>query len=148
MILDLASPKDEPWIRQLLALCGLPHEDITPQHLRHFWAMKEKGQIIGVVGVEVFGRLALLRSLAVDSRFRKQGIAAQLMEKAEKHADSLRIEELYVLTVTAESFFGKRGYQRIERNSAPPAIQGTAEFQGLCPVSSVLMVKKTQGRKI
>ena len=30
MTLDLASPMDEPWIRQLLTLCELPHEDITP----------------------------------------------------------------------------------------------------------------------
>ncbi len=148
MILDLASPKDESWIRQLLSLCGLPHEDITPQHLRHFWAMKEKGQVIGVIGLEVFRSLALLRSLAVDPRFRKQGIAGQLMNKAEDCAVSLKIEAIYLLTVTAESFFLKRGYQRIERSLAPPAIEGTAEFQGLCPVSSVLMVKQSQGGKL
>jgi N-acetylglutamate synthase-like GNAT family acetyltransferase len=44
--------------------------------------------------------------------------------------------------MTAEGFFLKRGYQKIERISAPPEIQGTTEFQGLCPVSSVCMVKK------
>lgn len=148
MTIFLASSGDEPWIRQLLMLCGLPHEDITSQHLRHFWAMKEKGQIIGVVGLEVFGRLALLRSLAVDSRFRKHGIATQLMEKAEEYATSLKIEAMYLLTMRAEIFFLKLGYQRIERSLAPPAIQGTAEFQGLCPVSSVLMVKQIQGEKL
>jgi len=148
MILDLASPKDESWIRQLLSLCGLLHEDITPQHLRHFWAMKEKGQVIGVIGLEVFGSFTLLRSLAVDPRFRKQGIAGQLLKKAEEYAISLKIEEMYLLTVTAESFFLKRGYQRIERSLAPPAIEGTAEFQGLCPVSSALMVKQSQGGKL
>ncbi len=148
MDIVLASSGDEPWIRQLLTLCGLPHEDITPQHLRHFWAMKEKGQIIGVIGFEVFRSLALLRSLAVDPRFRKQGIAGQLMNKAEDYAVSLKIEAIYLLTVTAESFFLKRGYQRIERSLAPPAIEATAEFQGLCPVSSVLMVKQSHGGKL
>ena len=148
MDIVLASSGDEPWIRQLLTVCGLPHEDITPQHLRHFFVTKEKGQIIAVVGMEVFGHLALLRSLAVDPRFRKQGIAGQLMEKAEESAGSFKIEEMYLLTVAAESFFLKRGYRRIERNSAPPAIQGTAEFQGLCPVSSVCMVKQLKGKEI
>ena len=148
MNLFLASSGDEPWIRQLLTLCGLPHEDITLQHLRHFWVMKEKEQIIGVVGLEVFGRLALLRSLAVDPRFRNQGFAQQLMKKAEEYAASLKIEELYLLTVTAESFFQKRGYEKIARETAPQEIKGTAEFQGLCPVSSVLMVKQIQGREI
>ena len=141
MILASASPTDEPWIRQLLTLCGLPHEDITPEHLRHFWVIKEKGEILGTVGLEILGPSGLLRSLAVNPRFRKRGFASELTNKAEEYAASLKIEKLYLLTVTAESFFGKRGYQKMERISVPPEIQGTAEFQSLCPASSVCMVK-------
>ena len=148
MTLEAASPSDEPRIRQLLDLCGLPQEDLTPQHLRHFWVLKEKIEIIGVVGLEVFRGLALLRSLAIDPRFRKRGLAQKLTEKAEEYATSLEIKELYLLTGTAESFFLKRGYQRIERTSAPPEIQRTTEFQGLCPVSSMLMVKQLKGNRI
>jgi amino-acid N-acetyltransferase len=141
MILASASPMDEPWIRQLLTLCGLPHEDITSEHLQHFWVIKEKGEILGTVGLEILGPSGLLRSLAVDPRFRKRGFASELTDKAEEYAASLKIEKLYLLTVTAESFFGKRGYQKMERISVPPEIQGTAEFQSLCPASSVCMVK-------
>ncbi len=148
MNITLASSGDKLWIRQLLTLCGLPHEDLTPQHLSHFWVIKEKGEILGTVGLEIHGRSALLRSLAVDPRFRKRGFASELTKKAEECAASLKIKELFLLTITAESFFLKRGYQKIERNSAPPAIQGTAEFQGLCPVSSVLMIKQLKGNKI
>ena len=147
MTLEPALPADEPWIRKLLTRCGLPEEDITPQHLRHFWAMKEKGQIIGAVGLEVFASLALLRSLAVDVGFRNRGFARQLVKKAEEYAVSLRIEVLYLLTVTAEGFFQKQGYEKLARDAAPQEIKGTAEFQGLCPASSVLMVKQIQGRK-
>jgi len=142
MILASASPMDEPWVRQLLTLCGLPHEDITPEHLRHFWVVKEKGEILGTVGLEILGPSGLLRSLAVKPRFRKRGFASELTNKAEEYAASLKIEKLYLLTVTAESFFGKRGYQKMERISVPPEIQGTAEFQSLCPASSVCMVKR------
>jgi len=141
MALDLASPLDEPWIRQLLILCELPHEDIIPEHIPHFWVIKEKGEILGTVGLEILGHLALLRSLAVDPRFRKRGFASELTKKAEEYAASLKIEKLYLLTMTAEIFFRKRGYQKIERISAPSEIQGTAEFQSLCPASSVCMVK-------
>jgi amino-acid N-acetyltransferase len=142
MLPQAASPMDEPWIRQLLTISGLPHEDITPEHLRHFRAISEKGQMIGVVGLEVFGRLALLRSLAVDPRFRKRGLGSQLTKQAEEYAASLKIERLYLLTLTAESFFLKQGYQKIERNSAPAEIQQTAEFKGLCPAGSVCMVRQ------
>jgi amino-acid N-acetyltransferase len=148
MNIVLASSGDEPWIRQLLTRCGLPHEDLTPEHLSHFWVIKEKGKILGTVGLEIHDRSALLRSLAVDPQFRKRGFASELRKRAEEFVASLNIKELYLLTMTAESFFLKRGYRRIERTSAPPAIQGTAEFQGLCPVSSMLMVKRLKGNKI
>ncbi len=47
-----------------------------------------------------------------------------------------------LLTMTAEGFFRERGYKKTERSSAPPEIQGTMEFQSLCPANSVCLVKK------
>lgn len=91
MDLELASPADEPWIRQIPTLCGLPHEDLTPQHLRHFFVMKEKGQGTGVIGLEVLGRLALLRFPAIDLRFPNRELASQLTTKAQEYAASLEI---------------------------------------------------------
>ncbi len=141
MALEAPFPEDEPRIRELLILCELPQEDITPEHLRHFLVLKEKGEIVGVVGVEVLGRFGLLRSLAVDPRWRRRGFGLYLTEKAEEHAASLKIEALYLLTMTAEGFFARRGYQRVERPSVPAPVQGTVEFKGLCPVTAVCMVK-------
>lgn len=141
MLIEASLPTDEPWIRQLLILCELPQEDITSEHLRHFLVLKEKGQVIGLVGVEVLGRFGLLRSLAVDPRYRSRGFASQLVGKAEEYAASLKIETLYLLTMTAERFFAKRGYQKVERNSAPPPVHATTEFKNLCPVSALCMVK-------
>ena len=136
-----ASPADEPRIRQLLSSCGLPHEDITSEHLHHFWVLKEKRQVIGVIGLEVLRPLALLRSLAIDPLFRNRGLGSQLTQQAEKYADSLKIEALYLLTTTAEGFFAKRGYQKVLRETLPNQIQGTAEFRSLCPVTAVCMMK-------
>jgi len=141
MTIEAPLTKDEPWIRQLLILCGLHQEDITPEHLRHFFVLKEKEQVIGLVGVEALGQFGLLRSLAVDPKYRCLGFASQLIEKAEEYAASLKIEVLYLLTMTAEEFFAKRGYQRIERNSAPSPVHRTTEFKNLCPASAVCMVK-------
>jgi len=52
------------------------------------------------------------------------------------------VQELYLLTMTAEPFFAKRGYGRVDRAKAPAALQGTTEFVSLCPVSSVCMMKR------
>ena len=136
-----ASPADKTRIRQLLSSCGLPHEDITPEHLHHFWVLKEKRQVIGVIGLEALRPLALLRSLAIDPLFRNRGLGSQLTQQAEKYADSLKLQALYLLTTTAEGFFAKRGYQKVLRETIPNQIQGTAEFSSLCPVTAVCMMK-------
>jgi amino-acid N-acetyltransferase len=141
MAFEAPFPHDEAKIRELLVLCKLPHEDITLEHLRHFLILKEEGEVIGVVGVEVFGRFGLLRSLAVDPRWRRRRVGLHLTERAEEYAASTKIEALYLLTMTAEGFFAKRGYRKVERTSVPAPIQGTAEFKSFCPVTAVCMVK-------
>ncbi len=45
------------------------------------------------------------------------------------------------LTTTAETFFKRLGYERIERSQAPLSIERTREFASLCPASSAFMVK-------
>lgn len=137
----VASPADEFGIRELLSSCGLPHEDITPEHLHHFWVLKKQSQIIGVVGLEILRPLALLRSLAIDPNYRNEGLGSQLTQQAEKYGDSLKLQGLYLLTMTAEDFFAKRGYKKVPRETIPNQIQGTAEFRSLCPATAVCMVK-------
>jgi len=145
MKIEFASTNDEVLIKQLLAECGLPYEDITSAHLRHFFILWEEKEIAGVVGPEVHGRVALLRSLAVPVRYRRRGFASQLAHKAEEYASSLDVDALYLLTTTVERFFADRAYRRLDRNAVPAQIKETAEFQGLCPASSVCMVKYLKG---
>ena len=47
--------------------------------------------------------------------------------------------EIWLLTIDADGFFESLGYGRRERDEAPEAIVGTAEFADLCPASAVLM---------
>lgn len=141
MEFELARESDKSPIKQLLAECDLPNEDITLLTPQHFLVLRGGVELAGVIGLEILGRFALLRSLAVPLRHREKGIALQLTRKAEEYARSYEIETLYLLTTTAEGFFAKRGYHRVDRNSVPPAIQETAEFRSLCPSSAVCMVK-------
>jgi len=45
------------------------------------------------------------------------------------------------LTLTADTFFQKAGYFKIDRQSAPESMQTTGEFAGLCPDTAVCMKK-------
>jgi amino-acid N-acetyltransferase len=128
-------------VKQLLSESGLPIEDITAQHLQHFFGCGSGPGFEGVVGLELFGEVALLRSLAVASSRRGTGVGSGLVAHAERHAREQGVQSLYLLTTTAEQFFLRRGYARIPRDEAPTAIETTSEFSGICPVSSAFMVK-------
>ena len=121
---------------QLLAAAQLPTEDLTAAHCEHFFFTGSPTEPTGLVGLELLGDVALLRSLVVAADRRGTGEGAALL----KHAEGVRT--LYLLTTTAESFFAKHGYQRAARESAPAAIRGTREFAGICPASSAFMMRR------
>jgi amino-acid N-acetyltransferase len=136
-----ARPSDFPEIVRLLAEAALPHDDLTPEHLRHFLVLRDGGGIAGVVGMEVADDAGLLRSLAVPHARRGGGLASRLVDALEAHARSAGIRTLYLLTTTAEGFFARRGYARTERAAVPDAIAATPEFRGICPASAACMAR-------
>lgn len=132
-------------ITQLLLECGLPYKDIS-NHLHNFILANRSGRTIGVVGLELYGRIALLRSLAVAVPDRGQGLARALFTRAAAHALLQGVNALYLLTTTAAGFFAKLGFSQVERNNAPEAIRHTREFQSICPATAVCMVKDLENQ--
>jgi amino-acid N-acetyltransferase len=125
----------------LLQAQGLPVSDITHEHLEHFFFIGSDGSPSGLVGLEIYGSDALLRSLVVGESARGTGLGSALTNHAEQYAASKGVRSIYLLTTTAETFFQRLGYERIERSQAPSSIQRTREFASLCPTSSAFMVK-------
>jgi amino-acid N-acetyltransferase len=129
-------------VQQLLAACELPYQDITPAYLEHFLGERDGQALVGVIGLELCGDSALLRSLAVSEQYRGRGIGSTLLASAGRHARSQGVKALYLLTTTAEGFFAQQGYEEIDRTMVPATVQETAEFQTLCPASAACMVKR------
>jgi amino-acid N-acetyltransferase len=129
----------------ILEAAKLPTEDLRDEMLAHFVYVDSDGAPQGVVGLELLGSEALLRSLAVESQARGLGLGKSLVEHAEKHAAAQGVQSLYLLTTTAEGFFKRLDYARVDRNAAPPTIQETREYASLCPASSAFMVKQLKG---
>ncbi len=126
----------------LLAAAGLPTEDLTERHCEHFFFTGAAAQPDALVGLELYGDVALLRSLAVTEPRRNSGAGSRLLAHAERYAQGRGVKRLYLLTTTEEAFFAKRGYLRADRDAAPDAIRATREFSGICPASSAFMVKQ------
>jgi amino-acid N-acetyltransferase len=137
----IISPPEQS-VKRLLAEAGLPTVDITFKKLQNFYGYESDGQVIGIVGVEIYSSIGLLRSLVVDPRHRSEGIGSALVEFAEDFALEEGVKTLYLLTTTAEPFFLKRGYAKVPREEAPPEIQRTSEYSDICPVSSAFMMKQ------
>jgi amino-acid N-acetyltransferase len=129
-------------VSRLLNEAALPTADLSPGKLEHFLARGQADAPEGVVGLELYPPVALLRSLAVAVGTRGKGVGSALLADAERYAREHGAEQIYLLTTTAEQFFARAGYERIERDAAPQAIRETQEFSTLCPASSALMRKR------
>lgn len=135
-----AGPGFEPVVA-LLSAVGLPTEDLRASHCEHFFFLGPRSAPTGLVGLEIHGDVALLRSLVVSPQLRGCGAGSALVAHAEQHARKRGVRALYLLTTTAESFFVKRGYAAATRASAPPTIRDTREFADICPASSAFLAK-------
>ncbi len=128
-------------IKSLLKVADLPYEDIGIG-MQDFIVIVQGTKIIGTVGLEPYGECGLLRSLVVEDKYRGRGLGQALVIEMIGHAKKKDIKQLYLLTLTADRFFEKEGFERIKRESMPEAIQNTTEFTSICPVSSVCMKKE------
>jgi amino-acid N-acetyltransferase len=137
----IRSHPPRPAALALLEAEGLPVADLANADLEHFFFGGSDGSPTGLVGLEIYGVTALLRSLVVCESERRKGLAVALVQHAEVYATAKSIKDIYLLTTTAETFFRRLGYRHIDRAKAPSSIRGTPEFASLCPASSAFMTK-------
>ena len=135
-----AIDKDLPAILSLLKEAGLPTMDIKPGIQEFFIGEKDK-RIVGVIGMESYNDIALLRSMAVSGDNRNGGIASHLVEELLSYAGLKGMRKIYLVTNTAELYFRKKGFRKIEMKDVDKHLESSAELNGLCPASSVIMVK-------
>jgi N-acetylglutamate synthase-like GNAT family acetyltransferase len=133
-----ATSEDYLQIERLLNDCGLPSE-LLLGHLNDFLVAVHDSELLACVGLEIYGKQALLRSLAVLNGFRNQGLGRELCEQILAHAKTRHVQQVFLLTETASAFFQKLGFWKTNRESAPAEIQATAEFRTICPSTAICM---------
>jgi amino-acid N-acetyltransferase len=134
-------------VRRLLAAERLPTMDLRAVQLDRFFFAGPRTAPAGIVGLELFTDVALLRSLVVRPAARGRGIGEALVRHAEGYAALQGVQHLYLLTITAQEFFKRLGFQPTTRAEAPAAIQKTREFADLCPASAAFLLKRLQGNE-
>ena len=133
-----AVPADWPAVETLLLTNKLPTEGAS-EHLPTYVLAISNGEVVGSAGAEVYGSVALLRSVAIAPGLQKQGIGRLLVERMIQEARARGIASLHLLTVTASEYFAQYGFKRGNIGDAPAALKTSAEFQGACPACAAFM---------
>jgi len=133
-----ATPADLQAIERILSALDLPSDDCA-NHISNFVVAEAADQIVGTGGLEQYGNVALLRSIAVVKEQRGRGLGDTLYSTIKSAAQSHGAQELYLLTETAETYFEARGFTVVDRENVPRDIKNTEQFSGLCPESATVM---------
>lgn len=128
-------------VKELLSSHNLPTSDLNEQRIE-FYVIKREGNLVACAGIEKYGNIGLLRSVAVSKVVTRSGIGSKLIDAVIKEVSRSELTSLYLLTETAESFFSKKGFSRKEHVNAPKEIKKSSEFSEICSSSAVLMCKK------
>lgn len=144
MEFNQANTGDLRAIKNLLWVAGLPSVDFE-SYLEYFIVSKVNNIVVGFIGMEPYGSVALLRSLVVVEDFRGQGIGRELTRRIIAQARQQGITDFYLLTTSVEKLCRKWGFQKIERHLVPEVIRNTAEFKELCPKTAVCMYRRVTG---
>ena len=139
--------EDLPAIERLLIESDLPTAGVAemlavdPASLVVAEANGGASDFAGVAGLEVCCDNALLRSVAVRPEWRSHGLGGELVTRIVSDAESRGIHALYLLTLTAEQYFPRFGFARVERKEVPGEVAYTVEFKSACPSTATVMRK-------
>lgn len=140
-IVERANREDIASVLSLLQRHGLPVDGADAMGDAVVVARRD-GRIVGAAGLELYADGALLRSVVVDAKAQGQGLGQRLTEAALALAAARDEPAVFLLTTTAEHFFPRFGFERIEREAVPESVRQSVEFRSACPASAIVMRKQ------
>ena len=129
---NYANHEDIPKIVDLLESENLPSHELE-ENISHFLTAKEGNNLVGVIGFEFYQNYGLLRSFCVDKSYRNLSVGSELFDRAVSLAQLNNIDTIYLLTLTAESYFIGKGFKVIPREGVNELVKSSKEFASICP---------------
>jgi arsenite methyltransferase len=131
-------PDDLTTVVRLLEQSGLPVDGVADHFDSSYMVAECAGEVIGSVGVELYGRYGLARSLVVEPEWRGKGIGRTLMEDRLRWARWRALTDVFLITVDPK-YFDRFGFEPVGRDSVPQEIRNSPEFSDICPESATVM---------
>jgi amino-acid N-acetyltransferase len=139
--IERARADDADEVLRLLERNGLPAAGLR-EHLATTLVARHSGRVVGSAALETYPDGVLLRSVAVDPEVQRRGVGRELTAAALRLAAELHAPAAYLLTMTAERYFPRFGFEHIGRDEVPPSIRASVEFTSACPSSATVMRKR------
>src|SRR5437016_11510073 len=132
VVIEAAHVDDLPAILALLEISVLPQDGLS-NHVATTLVAREDHTIVGSAALELYGPVALLRSVAVADQLRGQGLGQQLTKEALKLAEQHEVTLVYLLTETASGFLPRLCSRPIPGSDVAPAIHASPQWTTACP---------------
>ena len=102
----------------------------VPASVDRFLVATVEQSIAGLIGLECYESIGLLRSLVVDSEFRGAGLGRLLVAELEEQATGQGVREMWLLTIDADTWFQGLGLRNHGPRDQAPA--GDRTDCGIC----------------
>ncbi|HEY5611404.1 MAG TPA: arsenic resistance N-acetyltransferase ArsN2 [Thermoanaerobaculia bacterium] len=135
---NAATPADLDDILSLLDAMSLPTAGVAA-HIGTFVVARDGAKLVACGGSEPYQFVALVRSIAVRPEYQQIGLGRRIVRELIDRLSSRGIREFYLLTMTAEEYFKKRGFRTIDRDEVHPQLLDSEELKGACPSTAVCM---------
>lgn len=130
---------DRASIAALLEASQLPVDHLDDDDVVTFFVGRVGSAVVGCVGLELYGRNGLLRSLAVDPAYRGRGLSRRLTQAVLQGAAEAGAEDVVVLTNTATELFVHLGFELVRRDMFDKCLLRSWQFQaGVCADAACL----------
>ena len=130
LAIKAAAPADLAEILTLLAAVELPADGVAAQLAGFLLARDAAGRLVGCVGLERYGEVGLLRSLAVAPELQRTGLGSRLVAALIARARDAGVREITLLTTTARDFFAHRfGFTEAERDDYESRLAQSPEWR-------------------
>jgi arsenate reductase len=141
-VVEAATASDVEAVSSLLQLAQLPTAGLGDQFPSAYALVRESSRVLGVAGLEVYGDVGLLRSVAVQPALRSRGLGRQLVEERLQRAAQQDLTAVYLLTTNAAGFFRNLAFTVAAREAVPAELAASPEFAFACAVSAACLVRK------
>ncbi|HSP35991.1 MAG TPA: arsenic resistance N-acetyltransferase ArsN2 [Thermoanaerobaculia bacterium] len=138
IVIAPATSADIEAIKEILVANELPTAGVD-DYWSTFLVARDGDTVVACGGAEAYQVAALIRSIAVLPAYRRHGLGRRIVRELLDRLASRGLREFYLLTTTAEEYFRKRGFKKIDRDQVHPQLLASREFQDACPQSAVCM---------